>query len=50
MLHHKVSLDKSRKTENISSIFSDHNTEIKNKWQGKNSKNHKHMAAKEYAT
>ena len=49
MLHHKVSLGKSKKTENISSIFSDHNTEIKNN-KKKTSKTHKHVAAKEHAT
>ena len=51
MLDHKASLDKFKKIEIISSIFSDHNAmqlEINNK--KKNSKKHKYVVAKQYAT
>jgi len=50
MLDHKASLDKFKKIEIISSIFSDHNAiqlEINNK--KKNSKKHKYVVAKQYA-
>ena len=45
ILGHKSSLGKFKKTEIISIILS--NYEIRNKLQGKNRKNHKHMAAKQ---
>ena len=50
-LSHKTSIGKLKKTEIISSIFSDHNAmqlEINNK--KKNSKKHKYVVAKQYAT
>ena len=50
MLGHKASLSKFKKTEIISSIFSDHNTmklEINKK---KNCKKHKQVEAKQYDT
>ena len=51
MLGHKVSLSKFNKIEIISSIFSDHECyEIRNQLQEKNSKKHKHVEPKQYAT
>ena len=50
MLGHKASLSKFKKTEIISSIFSDHNTMRLKINKEKNSKKHKHLAAKQYAT
>ena len=52
MLGHKTSLGKCKKTEIISSFFSNHNSmelEITYK-KKKNCKNHKHVEAKQYAT
>ena len=51
ILGHKSNLSKYKKIEIISSIFSDHNAmqlEINNK--KKNSKKHKYVVAKQYAT
>ena len=50
ILGHKSSLSKFKKVEIISSIFSDHNAEIRNELQGKKRKKHKHMEAKQYVT
>ena len=51
ILGHKSSLGKFKKTEIISSIFSDHNaTRLEMNYRGKKSKNHKHMEAKQYVT
>ena len=52
ILGHKSSLSKFKKTEIISSIFSNHNAmrlEGKN-YKEKNSKKQKHVAAKQHAT
>ena len=50
MLGHKVSLNKFKKTEIISSIFSDHNTmRLEINYRKKNCKTHKHVEAKQYA-
>ena len=52
MMGHKASLGKFKKTEIISSIFSDHNAmrlEV-NYNKKKTCKKHKHMEAKQYAT
>ena len=50
MLGHKVSLNKFKKTEIISSIFSDHNTmRLEINYRKKNCKTHKHVDAKQYA-
>ena len=51
ILVHKSSLSKFKKTEIISSIFSDHNTmRLEISYRGKNRKKHKHMEAKQYIT
>ena len=50
MLGHKASLSKFKKTEIISSILSDHNTMRLKINKEKNSKKHKHLAAKQCAT
>ena len=51
ILGHKSSLTKFKKTEIISSIFSDHNTmRLEINYRGKKSKKHKHMEAKKYVT
>ena len=50
MLGHKSSLGIFKKTEIVSSIFSDHNTEIGNQSQEKNYKKHKYMEVKQCAT
>ena len=48
MQGHQPSLGKFEKTEIISSIFSDHNTETRNQLQEiKNCKKHKHMENKQ---
>ena len=49
-LGHKSSLDKFKKTEIISSIFSDHNTMRLVINYRKKTKKHKYMEAKEYIT
>ena len=49
ILGHKSSLSKFKKTENISSIFSDHNAiRLEINYREKKRKKHKHMEAKEY--
>ena len=48
MLGHRVKLCKFKKTEIVSSIFSDHNAE--NQLEGKKCKKHKHLEAKPYTT
>ena len=50
ILGHKSSLSKFKKIEIISTIFSDHNAEIRNQLQGRKRKKHKHMEAKQYTT
>ena len=53
MLGHKTSLSKFKKTEIISSIFSDHNTmglDINYKKKKKTCKKHKHMEIKQYVS
>ena len=52
MLGHKANLNKSRKTEIISSTFSGHSRiETRNQLQKKpNCKTHKHVAGTQYAT
>ena len=51
MLGHKVSLGKFKKTETISSIFSNHNAmRLEINYKKKNYKKHKHVEAKQYAT
>ena len=51
ILGHKSSLGKFKKTEVISSIFSDHNTmRLEINYRGKKRKKHKHMTAKQYIT
>ena len=50
ILGHKSSLGKFKKTEIISSIFSDHNAETRYQLQEKICKKYKHMEAKQYAT
>ena len=51
MLGHKTSLGKFKKTEIISSIFSNHNARtVEINYKKKNCKNHKHVEAKPYAT
>ena len=54
ILGHKSSLSKFKKTEIVSSIFSDHNTEtryqLQKKKKKKNVKKHKHMEIKQYTT
>ena len=49
ILGHKASLGKFKKIEIISSIFSDHNNTMRLNKE-KNSKKHKHLVAKQYAT
>ena len=49
-LGHKSSLDKFKKIEIVSSIFSDHNTETRYQLQEKICKKYKHMKAKQYTT
>ena len=51
MLDHKTSLNKFKKTEIISSIFSDHNAmRLDINSRKKKCKKYKHMEAKQYAT
>ena len=50
MLGYKVSLSKLKKTEIISSIFSEHNTTRLKINYKKKGKKHKHVEAKHYAT
>ena len=51
MLGHKSTLSKFKKTESISSIFSDHNAmRLEINYREKNRKKHKHMEAKQYVT
>ena len=51
ILGHKSSLSKFKKTEIISSIFSDHNTmRLEINYRGKKCKKHKHMEVKQYVT
>ena len=51
ILSHKSSLGKFKKTEIISSIFSDHNAmRLEINYRGKKCKKHKHMEAKQYIT
>ena len=51
ILGHKASLHKFKKTEIISSIFSDHNAmRLEISYRGKKLKKHKHMEAKQYIT
>ena len=51
MLGHKSSLGKFKKTEIVSSIFSDHNTmRLDINYRKINCKKYKHMEAKQYAT
>ena len=51
ILGHKSSLGKFKKTEIISSIFSDHNAmRLEINYREKNVKKHKHMEAKQYVT
>ena len=51
ILGHKSSLSKFKKTEIISSIFSDHNTlRLEMNYREKNVKKHKHMEATQYTT
>ena len=51
ILDHKSSLGKFKKTEIISSIFSDHNAmRLEINYRGKKRKKHKHMEAKQYIT
>ena len=51
MLGYKTSLGKFKKTEIISSIFSNHNTvRLEINYKEKNCKKHKHVEAKQYAT
>ena len=51
MLGHKIYLNKFKKIEIISSIFSDHNAmRLEISYRGKNTKKHKHMKVKQYAT
>ena len=51
MLGHKASLGKFKKTEIISSIFSNHSAmRLEINYRGKNCKKHKHMEAKQYVT
>ena len=51
MLGHKASLDKCKKTENISSIFFERNDmTLEINYKKKSCKSHKHMQAKQYAT
>ena len=51
ILGHKSSLGKFKKTEVVSSIFSDHNTmRLDINYRKKNCKKYKHMEAKQYAT
>ena len=51
ILSHKLSLGKFKKTEIISSIFSDHKAmRLEINYKGKKCKKHKHMEAKQYIT
>ena len=51
MLSHTVSLDKFKKIEIMSSIFSDHSAmRLVINYKGKNCKNHNHVEAKQYVT
>ena len=50
MIGHKTSLNKFKKIEIISSIFSDLETETRNKFQGKNPKTLKNMEIEEHGT
>ena len=51
ILGHKSSLSKFKKTEIISTIFSDHNTmRLQINYRGKKREKHKHMEAKQYVT
>ena len=51
ILGHKASLHKFKKTEIISSIFSDHNAmRLEISYRGKKLKKHEHMEAKQYIT
>ena len=51
MLGHKTTFSKCKKTEIISSIFSNHNViKTRNQLQEKKCKKHKHVDAKQYAT
>ena len=51
MLGHKATLGKFKKTEIISSIFSDHSTiRLEINYKKKNCKKHKHVEAKQYIT
>ena len=50
MLGYKMSLGKFKKIEIISSIFSNHNAmRLEINYKEKNSKKHKHVAAKQHA-
>ena len=49
MLGHKTSLGKFKKTEVISSIFSNHATRLEINHKEKTAKKHKHMEAKQSA-
>ena len=50
-LRHKSSVGKFKKTEIVSSIFSDHNAmRLDINYKKKNCKKYKHMEAKQYAT
>ena len=48
ILGHKSNLSKFKKTEIISTIFSNHNTETRYQLQGKNCKKYKQMEVKQY--
>ena len=51
ILSHESSLGKFKKTEIVSSIFSDHNAvRLEINYMGKKCKKHKHMEAKQYIT
>ena len=51
ILSHKLSFGKFKKTEIVSSIFSDHNAmRLDINYRKKNCKKYKHMEAKQYAT
>ena len=51
ILDHKSSLSKFKKTEIISSIFSDHNAiRLGMNYRGKKCKKHKHMESKQHST
>ena len=50
MLGPKANLGKLKKTETISSIYSDHNTKTRNKQGKKTVKKHKHVPGEQYVT